>query len=63
MTAQNPPADPPRSPSDRTILLIVAGYAAAFVLYGLTLQTPAALLSGLAVILTTRDALLAGVDR
>ncbi len=58
MTAQNTLADPPRVLSDRTILLIVAGYAAAFVLFGLTLQTPAALLSGLADIVTTRDALL-----
>ena len=58
MTAQNAPADPQKSLSDRTILLIVAGYAAAFVLFGLTLQSPAAVLRGLANILTTRDALL-----
>ena len=38
--------------------MIVAAYAAAFVLFGLTLQSPAALLGGLADIVTTRDALL-----
>ncbi len=58
MTAQNPPADPPRTTPERTILMIVAAYAAAFVLFGLTLQSPAALLGGLADIVTTRDALL-----
>ncbi|HTR15291.1 MAG TPA: DUF1576 domain-containing protein [Roseiarcus sp.] len=58
MTAQNALADPPGSLSDRTILMIVAGYAAAFVLFGFTLQSPATLLSGLADIMTTRDALL-----
>ena len=42
----------------RTILLIVTGYAAAFVVFGLAVQSPAALLRGLADILTTRDALL-----
>ncbi|MGA7196748.1 DUF1576 domain-containing protein [Roseiarcus sp.] len=58
MTAQNPPADPPRTTPERTILMIVAAYAAAFVLFGLTLQSPAALFGGLADIVTTRDALL-----
>jgi Protein of unknown function (DUF1576) len=58
MTAQNPPADPPRATPERTILLIVAAYAAVFVLFGLVLQPPAALLAGLANIVTTRDALL-----
>jgi hypothetical protein len=58
MTAQDALADPTRSTSDRTILLIVAAYAAAFVLFGLTRQTPAALIDGVAEILTTRDALL-----
>jgi Protein of unknown function (DUF1576) len=58
MTAENALADAPRSLSDRTILLIIACYAAAFVLFGLALQPLAALLTGLAHILTTRDALL-----
>ena len=58
MTAQNPPAGPPRALSERTILAIVAAYAAAFVLFGLMLQSPAALLGGLGDIVTTRDALL-----
>jgi Protein of unknown function (DUF1576) len=58
MTAQNGLADSPRSLPDRTILAIVAAYAAAFVLFGLMLQPPAALVGGLALILTTRDALL-----
>ncbi len=58
MTAQNPPADPPGTTPERTVLMIVAAYAAAFVLFGLTLQSPAALLGGLADIVTTRDALL-----
>ena len=54
MTDESAIADAPRSLSDRTILLIVAGYAAAFVLFGLV----GALLIGLVDILTTRDALL-----
>jgi hypothetical protein len=58
MTAQNPPAGPLGTTPERTILLIVAAYAAAFVLFGLMLQPPAALLGGLAHIITTRDALL-----
>ncbi len=58
MTAQHAPADPPRTTPERTILMIVAAYAAAFVLFGLMLQPPAALLGGLARIVTTRDALL-----
>jgi hypothetical protein len=58
MTAQNPPADPPGTMPERTILMIVAAYAAAFVLFGLMLQSPAVLLGGLAHIVTTRDALL-----
>ncbi len=58
MTAQQAPADPPGATPERTILLIVAAYAAVFVLFGLVLQPPAALLAGLADILTTRDALL-----
>ena len=58
MTAQHAPADPPRALSDRAILSIVAAYAAAFVLFGLMVQSPAALLGGLGAIVTTRDALL-----
>lgn len=52
------PAVPGREPSGRLILSIVAGYAAAFVLLGLLVDTPAAVLRGLVAILTTRDALL-----
>ena len=58
MTAQQAPAGAPMALSDRTILSIVAAYAATFVLFGLMLQSPAALLGGLADIITTRDALL-----
>jgi hypothetical protein len=58
MTAQQAPAVQPRTTPERTILLIVGAYAALFVLFGLVLQPPAALLAGLADILTTRDALL-----
>ena len=58
MTAQQAPAVQPRTTPERTILLIVGAYAALFVLFGLMLQPPAALLAGLADILTTRDALL-----
>jgi hypothetical protein len=46
MTAQNPPADPPRTTSEGAILSIVAAYAAVFVLFGLMLQSPAALFAG-----------------
>ena len=44
--------------SDRTILLIVAGYAAAFVVFGLAVDGPAAVARGLVAIITTRDTLL-----
>jgi hypothetical protein len=49
---------PPAQASDRTILLIVAAYAASFVVFGLAVDGPAAVARGLAAILTTRDALL-----
>jgi hypothetical protein len=50
-------ANPARA-SDRTILLVVAAYALAFVLFGLAVDGPPAVARGLAAILTTRDALL-----
>jgi len=44
--------------SEHTILLVVCAYAAAFVAFGLFVDGPAQVLSGLAEIVTTRDALL-----
>ncbi len=44
--------------SDRTILLLVAGYALAFVVFGLAVDGPAAVARGLGKILTSRDTLL-----
>jgi hypothetical protein len=44
--------------SDRTILLIVAAYAAAFVVFGLVVDGPAKVARGLAAIITSRDTLL-----
>jgi len=44
--------------SDRTILRVVAAYAAAFVAFGIAVDGPAAVAQGLLAILTTRDALL-----
>jgi hypothetical protein len=44
--------------SDGTILGVTAAYAAAFVVFGVLVDGPAAVLHGLAAILTTRDALL-----
>jgi len=44
--------------SDRTILLIVAAYAAAFVVFGLIVDGPATVARGLAAIITSRDTLL-----
>ncbi len=44
--------------SDRTILLIVAAYAAAFVVFGLFVDGPDTVARGLAVIITSRDTLL-----
>ena len=58
MAAEHASDQPPIAVSERTILAVVAVYAAAFVLFGLALQSPSALLSGLAAIVTTRDALL-----
>ena len=43
---------------DRVILRVVCGYAVAFVVFGLVLDGPAAVLRGLLEIVTTRDALL-----
>ena len=44
--------------SDKSILLAVSAYAAAFVVFGFLVDGPAAVVRGLATILTTRDALL-----
>ena len=44
--------------TERTMLLVVCGYAAAFVAFGFAVDGPAAVLRGLAEIVTTRDALL-----
>jgi hypothetical protein len=49
---------PVRPVPESTILLVVAGYAAAFVLFGLAVDGPAKVLHGLVEIVTTRDALL-----
>jgi hypothetical protein len=54
--AQSPPGPAPAS--DRTILLVVAAYAAAFVVFGLAVDGPAAVARGLAAIIVSRDALL-----
>jgi hypothetical protein len=43
---------------DKSILFVVAGYAAAFVVFGFLVDGPAAVARGLVTILTTRDALL-----
>jgi hypothetical protein len=48
----------PAPVSDRTILLLVAGYAVAFVLFGLAVDGPAVVAKGLAAIITSRDTLL-----
>jgi Protein of unknown function (DUF1576) len=50
--------DPVIAVSDAAILRIVAGYAAAFVVFGFVVDGPAQVLRGLAEIVTTRDALL-----
>ncbi len=52
------PVVAPRSPQDNLILLIVAGYAAAFVIFGFLVDTPGDVIGGLAPILTSRDTLL-----
>jgi hypothetical protein len=44
--------------SDKYILIVVAAYAAAFVLFGLLVDGPAAVARGLVAITTTRDTLL-----
>ena len=44
--------------TERFILRVVAGYATAFVVFGLAVDGPSAVLHGLGEILTTRDALL-----
>jgi hypothetical protein len=48
----------PRSTQDNLILLIVACYAAAFVLFGVVVDGPADVLEGLGAIVTSRDTLL-----
>ncbi len=52
------PEATPAPASDRTILAVVAAYAAAFVVFGLAVDGPAAVTQGLVAIVTTRDALL-----
>lgn len=52
------PASAPAPASDRTLLLVVAAYATAFVAFGLAVDGPAEVVRGLAAILTSRDALL-----
>jgi hypothetical protein len=47
-----------RDPRDNLILSIVAGYAAAFVIFGFLVDAPGDVVSGLAAILTSRDTLL-----
>ena len=44
--------------TDRVVLLVVAAYAAAFVLFGFLVSTPAEIGQGLLKILTSRDTLL-----
>ena len=53
-----PPASAAVAAPDRTILRIVAGFAAAFVVFGFMVDTPAGLARGLLAILTSRDTLL-----
>ena len=48
----------PKPLTSPAILLVVAAYAAAFVVFGLIVQSPASVFRGLGNILTTRDALL-----
>ena len=60
-TVREQASQPPSTPvpvSDRTILLIIAAYAAAFVLFGLVLDGPTAVAHGLVAIITSRDTLL-----
>jgi hypothetical protein len=58
MTVSTARAVAPRALAGRAILGIVAGYAAAFVVFGVLVDGPVAVLRGLGDILTTRDALL-----
>jgi hypothetical protein len=60
MTAEEPGRAAPMivQVSDKSILFVVAAYAAAFVVFGFLVDGPAAVARGLATILTTRDALL-----
>jgi hypothetical protein len=44
--------------SDKSILLVVAAYAAAFVVFGFLVDRPAAIAEGLVAIITSRDTLL-----
>ena len=50
--------DAPEPFSDSVILLVVALYAAAFVVFGFVVDTPAAIARGLLAIVTSRDTLL-----
>jgi hypothetical protein len=52
------PNSTPTQVSDRTILLLVAAYAAAFIVFGLAVDGPAAVARGLVAITTSRDTLL-----
>ncbi|MFO1324366.1 MAG: DUF1576 domain-containing protein [Burkholderiales bacterium] len=58
MTATDTTDLPARPLPDRVILRIVAGYAVAFVVFGLLVDGPGRVLRGLVEIVTTRDALL-----
>ena len=58
MTISAALGEAPRALMGRAILRVVAGYAAAFVVFGLWVDGPAAALRGLGEILSTRDALL-----
>jgi hypothetical protein len=48
----------PERAQDRLVLLIVVGYAAAFVIFGFLVDSPAGIARGLSAILISRDALL-----
>jgi hypothetical protein len=49
---------PVRQVSDRVVLLVVASFAAAFVIFGFLVDTPAGIARGLLAITTSRDTLL-----
>ncbi len=57
-TDSSPNAGPAVQVPERVVLLVVASYAAAFVAFGLLVDSPADIVRGLKEILTTRDALL-----